>query len=79
GLAGASGQELQYTIDVPANVTLTVASSGGSGDADLYVRKGAAPTTSTYDCRPFLNGNNDSCSLSSGQGSTYYIKLRGYS
>ncbi|MBR8845060.1 MULTISPECIES: S8 family serine peptidase [Pseudoalteromonas] len=79
GLAGASGQELLYTIDVPANVTLTVASSGGSGDADLYVRKGAAPTTSTYDCRPFLNGNNESCSLSSGQGATYYIKLRGYS
>lgn len=79
GLAGSSGQELLYTIDVPANVTLTVASSGGSGDADLYVRKGAAPTTSTYDCRPFLNGNNESCSLSSGQGATYYIKLRGYS
>ncbi|MEJ6475214.1 S8 family serine peptidase [Pseudoalteromonas piscicida] len=78
GLAGTSGQELLYTIDVPANATLSVSTSGGSGDADLYVRKGSEPTTSQYDCRPFLNGNNESCSLSSGQGATYYIKLRGY-
>ena len=27
--------------------------SGGTGDADLYVRAGSKPTTSTYDCRPY--------------------------
>lgn len=78
-LAGSRGDELVYTIDVPANSSLNVSISGGSGDADLYVRAGAEPTTSTYDCRPFLNGNNESCSLSVGQSTTYYVKLRGYS
>ena len=78
-LSGSRNSEVVYTIDVPAGVTLNVNASGGSGDADLYVRKGAAPTTSTYDCRPYLNGNNESCSLSSGTGGTYYIMLRGYS
>ncbi|WP_440056616.1 S8 family peptidase (plasmid) [Pseudoalteromonas sp. T1lg65] len=77
-LSAAASGELVYTIDVPANVTLAVNISGGSGDADLYVRKGAEPTKSTYDCRPYRNGNSESCSLTSGQGGTYYIKLIGY-
>lgn len=78
GLAGSRSQELIYTIDVPANAVLNVSMSGGTGDADLYVRKGAQPTTNNFDCRPYLNGNNETCSLNSGQGSKYYITLRGY-
>lgn len=78
-ISGAQNQELFYTIEVPANVNLSVTTSGGSGDADLYVRKGNKPTTSNYDCRPFRNGNSESCSLNSGQGGTYHIMLRGYS
>ena len=78
-ISGSQNQEIFYTIDVPANVNLSVTTSGGSGDADLYVRKGTKPTTSTYDCRPFRNGNSESCSLNSGQGGTYHIMLRGYS
>ncbi|KAF7764994.1 serine protease [Pseudoalteromonas citrea] len=78
-ISGSQNQEIFYTIDVPANVNLSVTTSGGSGDADLYVRKGSKPTTSTYDCRPFRNGNSESCSLNSGQGGTYHIMLRGYS
>ncbi|RXF01206.1 S8 family peptidase [Pseudoalteromonas sp. PS5] len=76
--SGSTNQELLYTIDVPANVTLNVSISGGSGDADLYVRKGAEPTTGVFDCRPYRYGNNESCTSNSGQGGTYYIKLRGY-
>jgi serine protease len=79
GLSGARNSEVMYTVDVPAGVTLNVNTSGGSGDADLYVRQGVAPTTSTYDCRPYQNGNNENCSLNSGTGGTYYIMLRGYS
>lgn len=79
GLFGSQNQELVYTIDVPANATLNVNMSGGSGDADLYVRKGAQPTTNSYDCRPYLSGNNETCSLNAGQGGKYYIMLRGYS
>ncbi|TMP64941.1 alkaline serine protease, partial [Pseudoalteromonas ruthenica] len=78
-ISRAQNQELFYTIEVPANVNLSVTTSGGSGDADLYVRKGTKPTTSNYDCRPFRNGNSESCSLNSGQGGTYHIMLRGYS
>ncbi|MBQ4854451.1 M4 family metallopeptidase [Rhodanobacter sp. B2A1Ga4] len=77
GLAGSSGQELSYTVTVPSGSNLTIAISSGTGDADLYVKKGMAPTTTSYDCRPYLTGNNESCSFSAASG-TYYIKVRGY-
>jgi len=79
-LAGASGSQLDYTIAVPTGASnLVVAISGGSGDADLYVRYGALPTSSTYDCRPYLSGNSESCSFTAPQVGTYYIRLVGYS
>jgi Zn-dependent metalloprotease len=79
GLFGATSQELSYTVTVPAGTSsLTIASSGGSGDADLYVKLGSAPSTTSYSCRPYLTGNNESCTFSAPSG-TYYIKLRGYS
>lgn len=76
--ASTSSQDF-YKIDVPANKTLTVSMSGGSGDADLYVRAGSKPTTASYDCRPYLNGNNETCTINSGSGGTFHIMLRAYS
>jgi vibriolysin len=77
-LSATTGNDILYTMEVPAGATnINFAISGGSGDADLYVRKGAAPTDSTYDCRPYRNGNNESCS-GSGVG-TYYVRVKAYS
>lgn len=79
-LSGGSGEELLFTLEVPAGASnLQFEISGGSGDADLYVRYGAAPTTSSYDCRPYQGGNNETCSISNVQAGTYYVMLRGYS
>jgi serine protease len=79
-LSGASGAELRYTMNVPAGATnLQFQISGGSGDADLYVRFGSAPTTSTYSCRPYLNGNNETCTFAAPQVGTYHVLVRGYS
>lgn len=77
-ISGSSGDELYFSIQVPSGAELTVNTSGGSGDADLYTRFGALPTTSNYDCRPYANGNNESCSDTNSAG-TYYIMVRGYS
>jgi leucyl aminopeptidase len=77
-LSATTGNDILYTMEVPAGATnIRFAINGGSGDADLYVRKGASPTDSTYDCRPYRNGNNESCS-GSGEG-TYYVRLKAYS
>ena len=80
GLSGSASSTTFYTMTVPSgtsNVTFTM--SGGSGDADMYVRAGSAPTTSTYDCRPYKNGNNEECSIDNPTAGTYHVMLSGYS
>lgn len=79
-LSATSGNWLHYTLAVPAGMaTLNVTMSGGTGDADLYVRRGAQPTTSSYDCRPYKTGNNESCAFTNPQAATWYISIRAYS
>jgi serine protease len=79
GLSAASGGTLMYTLVVPqGSSNLSFAISGGTGDADLYVKFGSAPTTSVYDCRPYLNGNNETCNIANVQAGTYYVMLRAY-
>ena len=69
-----------YTIDVPAGMaTLDFNMSGGSGDADMYIRRGAQPTTSTYDCRPYKTGNTESCPFTNPVADTWHIGIYGYS
>jgi leucyl aminopeptidase len=77
-LTGARYENLEYTMVVPtgaSNVKFTI--NGGSGDADLFVKYGSKPTPSSYDCRPYIGGNNESCNLNNG-GGTYYIMINGY-
>ncbi len=79
-LTANTGDELMYTMTVPSGATdLAFNMSGGSGDADLYVRFGAAPTTATYDCRPYASGNNETCSFAVPSAGTYYVMVRAYS
>lgn len=80
GQSGAKNAQLAYTVVVPAGATnLVISESGGSGDADLYTKFGSAPTLSSYDCRPYVSGNNESCTVAAPQAGTYYVMLNGYS
>jgi vibriolysin len=73
------GKWVRYTLDVPSGSSaLGFHMSGGSGDADLYVRYGSQPTTSSYDCRPYLSGNNEECTFSNPTGGTWHIGIRGF-
>ncbi|WP_434940535.1 S8 family serine peptidase [Shewanella sp. HL-SH8] len=78
GLTGTSSSQTFYKVVVPANKTLTVAMSGGNGDADLYVKAGSKPSTSSFDCRPYKNGNNETCSLAPTVETTYHVMMLGY-
>ncbi|WP_437684060.1 M57 family metalloprotease [Sorangium sp. So ce131] len=52
----------------------------GTGDPDLYVRFGAEPTLGAYDCRPFLDGADETCEVTVPDGeSEAYILVQGYS
>lgn len=50
----------------------------GTGDADLYVKIGGAPTQSSYDCRPYKTGSNESCKVTLAQPTTIGVMVRGY-
>jgi len=79
-LSGSQSSETRYTFDVPSEASSALIQlAGGSGDADLYVKFGSQPTTSSYDCRPYKNGNSESCSFDPSQTGTYHVMLRGYS
>ncbi|MBS7458486.1 S8 family serine peptidase [Coralloluteibacterium stylophorae] len=79
GLAAGNGEKLRFRIEVPADATtLTVEISGGSGDADVYVRQGEPPTSSTYDCRPWETGNDEVCTFESPEPGTWYVNVEAY-
>lgn len=50
-----------------------------SGYADVYVRFGAMPTTSEYDCRPYSTDPQETCNLVAPATNTdAYVMVRGY-
>ena len=78
-LSGATSSQQSFTQTITTSTKLTVSMSGGTGDADLYVKFGSAPTTSSYDCRPYASGNSETCNIDPAQSGTYYIMVRAYS
>jgi serine protease len=76
GLAANPGTNIRFTMDVPADTSdLSFVISGGTGDADIYVSFDTEPTTSSYECRPFLSGNEETCSFPTPQTGTYHVML----
>ncbi len=81
GLSANTGQTTAaYFIDVPSGATnLVIAISGGSGDADLYTRQGSAPTSGSYNCRPYAGGNNETCTEANPTAGRWYMNVEAYS
>jgi serine protease len=78
-LSGARLEEKRFTFEIPAGRrNLVIAISGGTGDADLYVKRGSAPSTSSYDCRPYKGNNSESCSVAAPQAGVYSIMIKGF-
>jgi hypothetical protein len=78
GLSGAAKSERHYKVAVPSGQSsLQISIAGGSGDCDLYVKKGSAPTTASYDYRPYKAGNNESVSVANPAAADWFIMLRG--
>ena len=78
-ISGASGSSQTWTLAVPAGATgLKFVTAGGTGDADLYVKFGSAPTTTTYDCKSEGSTTAETCSIATAQAGTYYVLIKGY-
>ncbi|WP_057832304.1 M4 family metallopeptidase [Colwellia sp. TT2012] len=79
GQSAERGSEVFYTVTVPENSTsLDIAITGGSGDADIYTRFGVVPTTKSFDCRPFVTGNEESCQIAEPTAGVYHVMLKAF-
>lgn len=50
----------------------------GTGDADLYVRVGVAPTAKLYDCRPYRTNSNEQCVVTLSTPAPVHVMVQGY-
>ncbi|MDX2175689.1 MAG: S8 family serine peptidase [Candidatus Sumerlaeia bacterium] len=79
-----AGEWRHFTISVPSGTGSLRAQLEGTGDADLYVRRGAIPTTSAWDFRPYLDDSNELVVVDANSnpqlqpGNTYYVSVNGY-
>lgn len=78
-VSGVKESETIYTMTVPIGATsLSLQTSGGTGDVDMHVKFGSEATKADYDCRPWKVGSNETCNITNVQPGTYYIMLLGY-
>lgn len=75
--SGARGSSQLYRIFVPTGSTLlNVTLRGGTGDADIYVRRATPPTTNVPSGATgwsFNGGNDEDVPISNPQSGTWYI------
>ena len=74
--SAARGTSVLYRIFVPPGKTnLTITLRGGTGDADIYVRRSVPPTFSAFTCASENGGNDEDCSIASPASGTWYIMI----
>lgn len=74
----SSSTQAYVYILLPAGAkNLKLYTNGGTGDVDLYVKKGAYPSTTSYDAASLKAGNNESVFFATPtSGTWYYIVLK---
>lgn len=73
-----SSSESYAHILLPAGAkNLRLFTSGGSGNADMYVARGRYPSTTSYDAASVTGGNSESVNIAApASGQWYYIMLK---
>ncbi|MBA3453327.1 MAG: PPC domain-containing protein [Deltaproteobacteria bacterium] len=74
----AKGETKKFPTPVLAAGKYQFAMTGSSGDADLYVKIGREPTASSFDCRPYKTGSNETCEVTLAQPAAIFVQVRGY-
>jgi trypsin len=79
GIAGAKDQLQVFEVQVPPGQQIVNFDlSGGSGDADLFVRKGQPPTVDQFDCVSDLPGiTAELCHFFDATPGTYFVGVIG--
>ncbi|WP_223755107.1 M9 family metallopeptidase [Myxococcus sp. RHSTA-1-4] len=74
----ASSDALYFYLWVPYGArNLRFQSSGGTGNADMYIRAVQWPTLTEFDYRPYLSGNDETVDIPSPMdGNWYHVMLK---
>lgn len=76
GLAGAEDSERLYRIAVPAGATrLEIRTGGGTGDLDLFVRRGQPPAPGAVDCASVGDATEEACVIPNPAAGDWYVLL----
>ncbi len=68
-----------YYIDVPSGATsLTFATTGATGDVDIYSQFNVKPTSSSYACRPYTSTGNETCTATNPSAGRWWLGVFGY-
>lgn len=77
--SGEQSSSKFFYIDVPKDADLlTIETSDGTGDVDLYVKNGSIPEKFSFDCRPYRNGTSEKCTFTSPESGRWHIMLYGW-
>jgi hypothetical protein len=76
-LSGAAGSELSFAMPVPAGQARLTFTLSNAANADLYVRFGAQPTTTRYDCRSQTTATVEECRIDAPVEGLWFVTVRG--
>ncbi|MFD8754468.1 M9 family metallopeptidase [Kitasatospora sp. NPDC059577] len=78
GVAATTGNYSYSFLYLPAGVQqLTITTSGGTGNADLYYNGGAWATTGSYQAKSTAGGNNETLTIANPPSGWVYFSLYG--
>ena len=78
GISGGPQTWNVFTVEIPDGMaTLTVSTSGGRGNSDLYVKFGADPALTDFNCNSSARGTTDSCTITNPAAGTWHLGLYG--
>lgn len=78
-LSAEKGTALLIPVRVQEGVfRLSITSSGGSGDADLYLLQESPPESTRYDRRPFQQGNAEQVQVIRPSAGRWYLAVHAY-
>jgi hypothetical protein len=74
----AKAETKKFPTPILAAGKYQFAMTGTGGDADLYVKIGREPTATSFDCRPYKTGSNETCEVTLAQPAPIFVQVRGY-
>ncbi len=79
GIAVRRNGSVMYIFTVPSRHTnLTIKLSGGTGDGDIWIKRGAAPTITDFDARSDGPTNDEFIKIARPKAGTYYVMVTAF-